>query len=130
MRIDWRPRSTLAGAFLGAVLIVAATAAAVGVSGHFEIFRQDRGFLQLLIAIPVACLATAGGLAFLGVLSSSQMMWAMVPVGGLILLGSGLLGPGYRAWPWALGIGAVVLVPWAVGVWIGSSLARRNVPRE
>lgn len=123
-------KSTFAGASLGAVAIVGSTLAAVWLSGHFEAFAQDRGLLQLFVAIPLASLLAAALLAFLGLLTPGQMLWAMVPVEGLILLGVGVLGPGLGGWPWALVISGVVFVPWVVGLAIGRSLGRRPAPGE
>jgi hypothetical protein len=105
--------------------MVVASLAAVWVSGHFRIFAENRGLLQLLVAIPLASLVTAGCLAFWRALTVAQLLWAMVPVEVLVLLGIVAVGPGYRAWPWALAVSAVVFVPWVAGAWIGSALSRR-----
>lgn len=121
-----RDRSTPAGAALGAVLLIVSVGAALWVSGRFEIFQQDRGLLQLLVAIPLASLAVGGSAAFLRLLTVPQMLWAAAPVEALILVGSAVLGPGYRAWPWALVISAVVVVPWMAGILVGAAWGRED----
>jgi len=122
-------RSTVAGSALGAVAMVFAAAAAIWSSGHFEAFARDRGMLQLVVAIPLATLATAWALAYFRMLSARQMLWAMLPVAGLILAGAGALGLDYRALPWTLGLSSFLFVPWMVGLFVGSRLARRRSER-
>ena len=107
---------------LGAVAMIAAALAAVWVSGLIEAFGRDRGLLQFVVAIPAASLLTAGALAYSGVLDRAQMLGAMAPVAILIILGVGALGPGWAAWPWALGIGGALFLPWTAGALIGSVL--------
>lgn len=109
---------------LGAVAMIAAVLVAIWLSGHFEAFGRDRGLLQFVVAIPAASLFTAGGLAYFRVLTSAQMLRAMLPVAVLILFGVGALGPGWAAWPWVLAIGGVMFLPWIVGLVVGSSLRR------
>jgi hypothetical protein len=104
--------------------MVASALVAVWLSGHFRWFAQDRGMLQFLLAIPLGSLTAAALLAAYRMLTPTQMLWAMVPVGGVVFLGVGALGPGFRAWPWMVGIIAVLLVPWGVGLVIGSTLGR------
>jgi hypothetical protein len=111
---------------LAAVAIVAVALAAIWVSGHFEAFARDRGLLQLLVAIPLASLGTAAGLAWFRLLTTRQMLWAMLPVEMLILLGAGILGLDYRAWPWALALSGFLFIPWVAGFLIGSALADRR----
>lgn len=116
--------STPLGAGLGALAMVLAVLGAVWVTGYVEAFSANRGLLQLLVAIPLASLLAAGALAFCGVLTRPQMLWAMLPVAGLIALGIGALGPGYRAWPWLLALGVAVFVPWIAGLSIGTAWRR------
>lgn len=119
-------RSTTLGATVAALAIVASGLSAIWVTGWFRIFAENRGFLQLVVAIPVALLVVGGCLSYLRLLTRAQMLWGMLPVVGLILWGIGALGPGYAAWPWVLPISAAVLAPWAIGVLVGSALGRNG----
>lgn len=119
-------RSTPAGAALGAAAIVAAASAAIVVSGRIPAFSANRGLLQLVVAIPLALLATAAALAYVRVLTRAQMLWAMLPVAALVLLGAGAFELGYRAWGWVLALDAVMFVPWVAGMMVGSALRGRR----
>jgi hypothetical protein len=118
-------RSTAAGTILGALAIMGAGLGAIWISGMFAAFSANRGFLQLVLAVPLALLATAGTLAFWRVLTPRQMLWAILAVEALILYGIGAFG-GFRAWPWLVAISAALVVPWLVGLAIGRSLAKRH----
>lgn len=121
-------RSTARRSALGAIVLVAAALAAVWATGHYEPFARDRGRLQLLVAIPVVSLLAGAALAYSRVITPREMWWAILPVAGLIVLGSGVLGPGPGAWPWALGLGVVLFVPWVTGGAIGWVVRRRDSP--
>jgi hypothetical protein len=121
-------RSTVAGAALGALVMVVAVLGAVWATGYLPAFARDRGFLQLVLAIPLACLATAAALTYFRVLSVPQLFWAMLPVEGLILLVSGVMGLELEVLPWTLPISAAVFVPWIGGALIGRSVGRSAKP--
>jgi len=111
--------------------MVVSAVGAIWLSGHIQAFSANRGLLQFLVAIPAGSLAVSGALAFSGTLRPAQMLWAMVPVLGIILAGVGAFGPGYRAWPWAAAISAVVFIPWVAGLLIARSWLRvRRRPRQ
>lgn len=116
--------STVGGAALGAASIVASALLAIGVTGFLPVFAENRGLLQLLIAIPVAAAVAGFVLASLRVLSPAQMIWALVPVEVLILVGAGAFAGDLRAWPWVVAVSACAFVPWL----LGGSLARRGGP--
>ena len=115
-------RSTPAGAALVALCIVMSALTAIWISGFVRIFAENRGLLQLLVAIPTASLATASALSFRGTFTPAQMLWGMVPVEVLILLGAGVLVPDVRVWPWVLAVSAVVFIPWIAGVRAGLAM--------
>ena len=123
--VSGRIRSLPAGAALGALCLAGSALAAIWLSGYSETFSGDRGRLQLLVAIPLASLLTAGLLTVTRVLTLRQAAWAMLPVGAL-LLGASLLEVGYLVWQWALVIGAALFVPWSMGALTGVRIARRR----
>lgn len=116
--------SKLVGAILGAIALVGAIAFAITVTGYIDAFSRDRGFLQLVLAIPVAALVTSAGTASVGLLRPGQLLWAMVPLEALILGGVGVFGGGFVAWYWAAVANVVVFVPWLLGIAIGSVVRR------
>lgn len=124
-----RTGSRIGGALGGLACIVVAVALALWVSGHVEAFSRNRGMLQLFVAIPASCLVASALLAGFGILSPAQMVWTLAPVSAAVVLGVGALGPGFAAWPWMVGIGVPVLVPWLVGLSFGS-LARRALGKQ
>lgn len=121
-------RSTVHRAALGTIVLVAAALAAVWATGHYEPFARDRGRLQVLVAIPFASLFAGAALAYSRVINLREMWWAILPVTLLIVLGGGVLGPGPGVWPWLLGLGAVLFVPWVTGGALGWVIRRRDSP--
>ena len=103
-------------------MILLTIGGALLVSGQFTAFAQNRGFLQLVIAIPLACLLASVGVAFLGVFRPAQMLWALAPVVVLILVGAGFLDVGVAALPWVMALSGFVVVPWMVGTAVGMLL--------
>jgi len=113
------------GAALGSVAMVASALLAVWLTGYVRAFADDRGLLQLPLAIPIAEAITGCGLAYWHVLSRAQMLWALAPVEVLVLGGAGALATNFGAWPWVLAVSACVFIPWLLGMFVGSA-ARRH----
>jgi hypothetical protein len=112
--------STAAGAVLAAAAMVVSVVGAIWLTGYFEAFGANRGFLQLVVAIPGASLLTSVGLSFSGMLTRTQMLWAMAPVEGLILAAAGAFGADFVALYWVLVAHVVVFIPWLAGIAAGS----------
>lgn len=118
--------SELNGAILGAVALAGGVLFAIAVTGYIDAFSRDRGFLQLVLAIPVASLVIAAGASAFGLLGPSQLLWAMAPVEVLIFAGTGLFGGDFVAWYWAAVANVVLFVPWLAGVGAGTMIRRRS----
>lgn len=114
--------STWLGAAISACIILGTIAVAYFVSGQFPAFADNRGFFQLVVAIPLACLISALMVAFLGILNQSQMLWALVPVVALVFVGALLLDAGVQSLPWVIALSGFIVVPWMVGVAAGVML--------
>ena len=114
--------STWLGAAISACIIIGTIAVAYFVSGAFPAFAGNRGFLQLVVAIPLACLISALAVAFLGILNQSQLMWALAPV--LVFIGAGalMMDAGVASLPWVFALSGFIVVPWMVGVAAGTLL--------
>lgn len=110
------------GTILGTVIILVTVAVAYYLSGMLPNFAQNRGFLQLVVAIPLACLLSALVVSFTGVLEPAHLMWALAPVIVVIGVGALLLDAGVAALPWVLATSGFVAVPWMVGVAAGTVL--------
>jgi hypothetical protein len=119
-----RTGSLIGGALGGLSCIGAAIAFALWATGHVETFTRNRGMLQLLVAIPASCLLTSALLAGFGILSPAQLYWTLAPVVAAVVLGVWIFGSGFADWSWMVGLGLPVLVPWLLGVWLGSLVRR------
>lgn len=114
--------SVLVGATVSLIIILTTVAVAYYISGMLPAFAENRGFLQLVVAIPLACLLSGSIVSFLGVLSPSHLLWALAPVVLLIVTGALLLDAGMASLPWVLALSGFVAVPWMVGVAAGTLL--------
>jgi hypothetical protein len=123
-------RSNLAVAVLVAAAIVASVVAAVWVSGFLPVFAANRGLLQVLIVIPVASLVTGSTLGMARVVPPAQMVWGMVLVEVVILIGTGVFGAGYRAWPWVMVMSSTIVIPCVIGMLGGSAIRKRRTRSE
>jgi hypothetical protein len=109
-----------------AAAILASVVAAVWVSGFLPVFAANRGLLQVLIVIPVASLVTGGVLGMARVVTPAQLVWGMVLVEVVILIGTGVLGAGYRAWPWVIAMSSAIVIPGVIGMLSGSAIRKRR----
>jgi hypothetical protein len=123
-------RSDLAVAVLVAAAIVASVVAAVWVSGFLPVFAASRGLLQVLIVIPVASLVAGSTVGMARVITPKQMVWGMVLVEVIILIGTGVLGAGYRAWPWVMVMSSAIVIPGVIGMLGGSAIGKRRTRSE
>ena len=110
--------------------MVTSTFIALWLSSYFHIFTENRGQLQFVVVIPLTSLVTAGILTYYRMITSTHMLWAMLPVAGLIILAIGELGPGYAAWPWMFATGGIMFIPWVIGSIVGSGLRQNNSGKQ
>jgi len=120
-------RSAVAGALVGALLLLLAVLIAIETSVRLPAFARDRGLLQLAVAIPAACFIMAGFLSCLRLLSTPQMMWAMLPV-EVAILAVAAFGFEPRILPWTLAISAALFPPWVAGALAGAWIRRYLSP--
>jgi len=118
--------STVGGAAFGCAAMVISALLAIWMTGYVRAFADNRGFLQLVLAVPVASATTAACLAYFRGLSPRQMLWSLLPFEVLILVGAGGLEIEYRAWPWVVAASGAVGVPWLLGLLAGSAGRRRR----
>lgn len=119
-------RSLPAGAFLGALAILASAAVALWLTGYIEAFSRNRGFLQLVLGIPVSGLLTAAALSYFGALAPRQLILAILPVEVLILGAAEAFGGNLAAWYWAGVANLALFLPWTAGIVLGVAIRPRG----
>ena len=112
--------SRVAGVLAATALMIVGIAAVLGVTGLVPAFTANRGFLQLFVAVPLACLLVALLLSWTGVLRPDQLVWAPVPSVLLVALGASLLDLLIDGWPAVIAIAGLITVPWMLGLAVGT----------
>ena len=122
--------SRLRGPLVGAVALVGTVALALSVSGRFPLFAQNRGLLQLVVAIPAACFVVAAALTHLGVLRVSDVAWSLVPAAALLLVLGYVMLLEAATLPALLLAGGAAGIPWLAGAWAAATLGKRKARRR